>query len=148
MLGARLTSLRKRFDATVAAHKPTIEQLLDAEDKRLVAATKHPIRSKLPRAEMVVYDPTWRPSTRRLEVMFGYKVDGGYIVDLPEDNDHNSKRESRPAGPAPVRYSIYMGVRYTLDGDRVLTEELFLPRVPTRQAPWDCVAAEPARPAK
>jgi hypothetical protein len=144
-LSARLASLRTRFDATVAAQKQTIDQLLDAEDKKLKATLKDPIVKKLPRTASVVYEPTWRPSTKRVEVLFGYKIDGGYVVDMPASNDGNTKRESRPAGPVPVRYGIYFGVRYTLEGDRVVAEELFAPRVPTRQAPWDCTAPSPAK---
>jgi hypothetical protein len=107
-----------------------INQLLDVEDKKLKATLKDPIVKKLPRTASVVYEPTWRPSTKRIEVLFGYKIDGGYVVDMPASDDGNTKRESRPAGPVPVRYGIYFGVRYTLEGDRVVAEERFAPRVP------------------
>lgn len=145
-LSPRFTAARAELDKLVKASRKDLDKVL-AEAKRVaLAANPHPQKGAVPLSELVIYVPTYRPSTGRIEILFGYRLTEGVMMKFPPPKPNPNPHVKRPDGPPPpnprpLTWAVMMGARFTLDGDKIVQQEVWAPTVvgaDQRAVPWQC----------
>lgn len=144
-LRPRFMAARAELDKLVTASRKDLERVLADAKRAALAANPHPIKGQVPRAETVVYLPTYRTSTGRIEILLGYRLTAGVMMKFPppKPNPHPHKHADGPPlpNPRPLRWSVMMGARYTLDGDKIVAAEVWPPSIQGAggvAVPWQC----------
>lgn len=144
---------RAELDSLVAASRMDLDRVLADARRAALAANPHPIKGQLPREDSVVYLPTYRPSTGRLEILFGYRLTAGVMMKFPppkpDPHPHKHHTDVPPQpNPRPLTWSVMMGARYTLDGDRIVAEDVWPPSIHGGAGgvavPWQCTPPQRA----
>jgi hypothetical protein len=146
-LRPRFVAARAELDKLVKASRRDLERVLGEAKRAAMAANPNPTFAQVPREESVVYMPTYRPSTGRVEILFGYRLTAGVMMKFPPPKPNTRPHKhyddgTPPPNPRPLRWSVMMGARYTLDGDKIVAEEVWPPSIPGTGAvvPWQCTA--------
>jgi hypothetical protein len=137
VLTDQLLRLRRRFDAAVRSHGRQLEAALTKAKRARAAQPGGTILRELETFELVIFEPTWDPSDRRLTVFFGHKRQGGFwIRSAPPARQGNVKHAPAPPERG-VSYLAAMGARYVVDASGALREEEIFPPDPSYGGvPW------------
>jgi len=146
VLSKRFTGARAAFDKLVKTSRKELDGVLADAKKAALAANPHPVKGKVPQDESVIYMPTYRPSTGRIEVLFGYRLTEGVMMKFPEPKPSTRPSKHPDMGPLPnprpLLWGVMMGARITLDGDKIESVETWAPTVNGSgfAVPWECKA--------
>ncbi len=146
-LAPRFMAARAELDKLVAASRKDLDRVLAEAKRAALAANPHPIMGTVPRVDSVVYVPTYRPSTGRIEILFAVRRTAGVMMKFPppkpSTHPHKYADGPPPPNPRPLTWSVMMGARYTLDGGKIVATDVWLPSIPGaggRAVPWQCIA--------
>jgi hypothetical protein len=158
VLAPRFVAARAELDKLVKSSRKDLDRVLADAKRRALAANPYPtVKGNVPRSESVIYWPTYRPSTGRIEVLFGYRLTEGVMMKFPPPKPDTTphKHEDGPPlpNPRPLSWALMFGARYTLDGDKLVQQEVWEPSVvgaDIRAVPWQCTppkgSPSPAQP--
>jgi len=148
VLAPRFTAARAAFDKLRTSSRKDIDRALAEARRAALKANPHPIvKGTVAPAELVIYLPTYRPTSGHLEILFGYRVTNGVMMKFPPpkrgSNPHVKRPDDGPPppNPRPLQWSVMFGARYTLDGDKLVSEEVWSPTVVGAEpidVPWQC----------
>lgn len=135
-LAGKLRDLRERFNAARRAHRGALDAEFHRAGDSLRAAPGGEILRDLDTLALVVYHPAWRAESRRLEVFFAYKRQGGFWIKSRRPPRERNAKYRPPPEERAVSYAAAMGARYAVNASgRIFAEEIFAPAT-FHEVPW------------